>query len=228
MSLPFNIAIDGFSSCGKSTIAKSIAYKYKMRYVDTGAMYRAVTLYCMKKNIIVDKIVDFDFLLNSLNSISINFKYNSDTKNSQTFLNGVNVENEIRGIDVSNNVSIISQVKQVREKLIAWQQEIGRHKNVVMDGRDIGTKVFPEAKIKLFITARLEIRAKRRHYELIKNGNNISFDEVKKNINDRDIYDVNRTVNPLKQAKDAILFDNSDLSINDQNILIEDLINNIR
>ena len=108
------------------------------------------------------------------------------------------------------------------------QQEIGRHKNVVMDGRDIGTKVFPEAKIKLFVTARLEIRAKRRHDELIKNGNNISFNERLKNINDRDMYDINRTVNPLKQAKDAILFDNSDLSINDQNALIEDLINNIR
>ena len=225
MSLPFNIAIDGYSSCGKSTIAKSIANKYGMRYIDTGAMYRAVTLYCMRHNIIKGQVVFLDKLLISLNKISINFMFNCMKKESETILNGENVEGLIRGIEVSDNVSIISQVKEVREKLISLQREIGKHKNVVMDGRDIGTKVFPDAKLKLFITARPEIRAKRRCDELIRKGDNVSFDKVLKNLNDRDMYDVNRKINPLFQAKDAVLIDNSDLSIEDQNILIENLIN---
>ena len=226
MSLPFNIAIDGHSSCGKSTIAKSIANKYGMRYIDTGAMYRAVTLYCMRNGIIKNHLVDLDNLLKSLHEISLNFEFNSTTKKSETILNGENVEGLIRGIAVSDNVSIIAQIKEVREKLIALQQEIGKSKNVVMDGRDIGTKVFPDAKVKLFITARAEIRAKRRYDELLKKGDNVSFNEILKNLNDRDAHDINRKINPLVQAKDAILIDNSDLSLKDQNILIENLINN--
>tara|TARA_B100001250_G_scaffold409676_1_gene434515 strand:+ start:111 stop:797 length:687 start_codon:yes stop_codon:yes gene_type:complete len=225
MSLPFNIAIDGHSSCGKSTIAKSIANKYGMRYIDTGAMYRAITLYCMRNGIIKSKVVDLDSLLNSLNEISINFEFNSITKKSETILNGENVEALIRGIEVSSNVSIIAQIKEVREKLIALQQEMGKTKNVVMDGRDIGTQVFSDAKIKLFITADAEIRAKRRHDELVGKGDNITFNEVLENINDRDRRDINRKINPLLQAKDAILIDTSDLSIEDQDILIEALIN---
>ena len=226
MSLPFNIAIDGHSSCGKSTIAKSIANKYGMRYIDTGAMYRAVTLYCMRNGIIKNHLVDLDNLLKSLHEISLNFEFNSITKKSETILNGENVEGLIRGIAVSDNVSIIAQIKEVREKLIALQQEIGKSKNVVMDGRDIGTKVFPDAKVKLFITARAEIRAKRRYDELLKKGDDVSFNEILKNLNDRDAHDINRKINPLVQAKDAILIDNSDLSLQDQNILIENLINN--
>ncbi len=226
MSLPFNIAIDGHSSCGKSTIAKSIANKYGMRYIDTGAMYRAVTLYCMRNGIIKNHLVDLDNLLKSLDEISLNFEFNAITKKSETILNGENVECLIRGIAVSDNVSIIAQIKEVREKLIALQQEIGKSKNVVMDGRDIGTKVFPDAKVKLFITARAEIRAKRRHDELLKKGDVVSFNEILKNLNDRDAHDINRKINPLVQAKDAILIDNSDLSLHDQNILIENLINN--
>ena len=226
MSLPFNIAIDGHSSCGKSTIAKSIANKYGMRYIDTGAMYRAVTLYCMRNGIIKNHLVDLDNLLKSLDEISLNFEFNSITKKSETILNGENVEGLIRGIAVSDNVSIIAQIKEVREKLIALQQEIGKSKNVVMDGRDIGTKVFPDAKVKLFITARAEIRAQRRYDELLKKGDNVSFNEILKNLNDRDAHDINRKINPLVQAKDAILIDNSDLSLQDQNILIENLINN--
>ena len=226
MSLPFNIAIDGHSSCGKSTIAKSIANKYGMRYIDTGSMYRAVTLYCMRNGIIKNHLVDLDNLLKSLHEISLNFEFNSITKKSETILNGENVEGLIRGIAVSDNVSIIAQIKEVREKLIALQQEIGKSKNVVMDGRDIGTKVFPDAKVKLFITARAEIRAKRRHEELLKKGDDVSFNEILKNLNDRDAHDINRKINPLVQAKDAILIDNSDLSLQDQNILIENLINN--
>ena len=226
MSLPFNIAIDGHSSCGKSTIAKSIANKYGMRYIDTGAMYRAVTLYFMRHSIIKSKVVHFDNLLRFLSEISINFEFNSITKKSETILNGENVEDLIRGIKVSDNVSIIAQIKEVREKLIILQQKIGESKNVVMDGRDIGTKVFPDAKLKLFVTARAEIRAKRRHDELIKKGDDVTFNEILRNLNDRDTYDINRKINPLLQAKDAILIDNSDLSIEDQNILIEYLINN--
>ena len=226
MSLPFNIAIDGHSSCGKSTIAKSIANKYGMRYIDTGAMYRAITLYCMRHDIINNQLVKSDKLFKSLNDVSITFEFNTITGESETILNTENVEDLIRGIEVSDNVSIIAQIKQVRDKLIILQQEIGRFKNVVMDGRDIGTKVFPDAKLKLFVTARPEIRAKRRYDELIQKGNDVSFYEILKSLNSRDTHDISRAINPLLRAKDAILIDNSDLSIKDQNILIENLINN--
>ena len=199
MSLSFNIAIDGYSSCGKSTIAKSIANKYGMRYIDTGAMYRAITLYCMRHDVISSQLVRTDHLLQSLNEISISFMFNSITKKSETILNGENVEALIRGIEVSDNVSIISQIKEVRDKLIGLQQEIGKSKNVVMDGRDIGTKVFPDAKLKLFVTARAEIRAKRRYDELLIQGEDVSLNEILKNLNDRDAHDINRKINPLLQ-----------------------------
>ena len=225
MSLKFNIAIDGYSSCGKSTIAKSIAKKYAMRYIDTGAMYRAITLYCLRNGIIKDKLVNHKKLLNLLDHISINFRFNTITNDSETILNSENVEGLIRGLEVSDNVSIIAQIKQVREKLILLQQKIGLNKNVVMDGRDIGTVVFPDAKLKLFVTARAEIRAKRRYNELISKGCNVSFSSILNNINIRDQHDINRKINPLVAAKDAVLIDNSDLSIKDQNIIIEGLIN---
>ena len=170
MSLPFNIAIDGHSSCGKSTIAKAVASKYGMRYIDTGAMYRSVTLYCMRNKIITDKEVDLSKLVAELDNITINFAFNAVTKKSETILNGENIEQIIRGFEVSDNVSIIAQIQQVREKLITLQQEIGKAKNVVMDGRDIGTKVFPDARLKLFVTASSEIRAQRRYDELVANG----------------------------------------------------------
>ena len=224
MSLPFNIAIDGHSSCGKSTIARSIAEKYGMRYIDTGAMYRAITLYCMRNKIIQNKEVDLGLLQNSLDEISINFEYNSDLKKSETFLNNENVEDLIRGIEVSENVSIIAQIKEVREKLILLQQEIGKSKNVVMDGRDIGTVVFPNAKLKLFVTASSEVRAKRRFDELVIKGDIVSFDEVLGNLNQRDEHDTNRKINPLIMAKDAVLIDNTDLSIAEQNSKIDKLI----
>lgn len=224
MSLSFNIAIDGHSSCGKSTIAKSIANKYHMRYIDSGAMYRAVTLFFMNNQIIENGVVNFSNLLVSLPGISIDFEFNLQTKQSETILNGENVESVIRGIEVSDNVSIIAQIKEVREKLITLQKCIGKSKNVVMDGRDIGTKVFPAAKLKLFVTARPEIRAQRRYDELVKKDARVTFEEVFKNLNDRDRHDINREINPLVQAKDAVLIDNSDMSIQDQNRLIEDLI----
>ena len=225
MSLTFNIAIDGHSSCGKSTIAKSIAQKYGMRYIDTGAMYRAITLYFMRKDIIKNKQVDFALLSDSLDEITINFQFNSELKKSETFLNNENVESIIRGFEVSDNVSIIAQIKEVREKLILLQKAIGKSKNVVMDGRDIGTKVFPDARLKLFVTAKAEIRAQRRFDELKVKGERVTFDEILQNLNERDEHDTNREINPLLQAEDAILIDNSALSIQDQNDLIDNLIN---
>jgi len=227
MSLPFNIAIDGHSSCGKSTISKALASKYGMRYIDTGAMYRAVTLFCMENNIISNKKVKLNLLLEVLENITINFIFNAETKFSETILNGRNVEKTIRGFNVSDNVSVVAQILQVREKLITLQQEIGNQGNVVMDGRDIGTKVFPSAKLKLFITADAVIRAQRRYDELSRKGEEVTFKQVLDNLTLRDDHDTKRKINPLIQAKDAILIDNSNLSIEKQNTMIDDLIINI-
>ena len=227
MSLPFNIAIDGHSSCGKSTISKAVASKYSMRYVDTGAMYRAVTLFCMENNMISNKEVKLNLLLSAIDNITINFVFNAETKLSETILNGKNVEQIIRGFKVSDNVSVVAQIQQVREKLITLQQEIGRQGNVVMDGRDIGTKVFPDAKLKLFVTADAVIRAQRRYDELNKKGEKVTFEQVLDNLTLRDDHDTTRKINPLIQADDAILINNSNLSIEKQNILIDDLITNI-
>jgi len=227
MSLPFNIAIDGHSSCGKSTISKAVASKYGMRYVDTGAMYRAVTFFCMENNIISNKEIKLNLLLEVIDNITINFVFNAETKLSETILNGKNVEQIIRGFKVSDNVSVVAQIQQVREKLITLQQEIGRQGNVVMDGRDIGTKVFPDAKLKLFVTADAEIRAQRRYDELKRKGEEVTFEQVLDNLTLRDDHDTKRKINPLIQADDAILIDNSNLSIENQNALIDDLITNI-
>ena len=227
MSLPFNIAIDGHSSCGKSTISKAVASKYGMRYIDTGAMYRAVTLFCMENNIISNKEIKLNLLIEEIDNITINFIFNSETKLSETILNGKNVEQIIRGFNVSDNVSVVAQIQQVRDKLITLQQEIGSDKNVVMDGRDIGTKVFPDAKLKLFITADAEIRAKRRYSELKRKGEKVTFEQVLANLTLRDDHDMNRIINPLVQADDATLIDNSNLSINEQNNLIDNFIINI-
>jgi len=227
MSLPFIIAIDGHSSCGKSTISKALASKYGMRYVDTGAMYRAVTLFCMENNIISNKKIKINSLLASIDDITINFVFNAETKLSETILNGKNVEQIIRGFRVSDNVSVVAQIQQVRDKLIALQQEIAKQGNLVMDGRDIGTKVFPDAKLKLFVTADPEIRAQRRYDELKRKGEKVTFEQVLDNLTLRDDHDTNRKINPLIQADDAILIDNSDLSIEKQNDLIDDLITNI-
>jgi cytidylate kinase len=227
MSLSFNIAIDGHSSCGKSTISKAVASKYGMRYVDTGAMYRAVTLFCMENNMISNKEVKLNLLLSEIDNITINFVFNAETKLSETILNGRNVEQIIRGFKVSDNVSVVAQIQQVREKLITLQQEIGRQGNVVMDGRDIGTKVFPDAKLKLFVTADAVIRAQRRYDELKKKGEKVTFEQVLDNLTLRDEHDTKRKINPLIQADDAILIDNSNISIEKQNALIDNLITNI-
>lgn len=224
MRLSFNIAIDGHASCGKSTIAKSISARYGMRYIDTGAMYRAITLYCLRNKIINKKKVDCVRLKESLDNIVISFVFNPISKLSETFLNNVNVEELIRQAEVSDNVSIIAQIQSVRDKLILLQRSIGKAGNVVMDGRDIGSKVFPNAKIKLFITARPEIRAQRRYKEMIMKGDNISFNNVLISINKRDEHDMSREINPLIKSDDAILLDTSELSILQQNTLIDNII----
>jgi len=180
MSKKINIAIDGHSSCGKSTIAKSISQKFQMRYIDTGAMYRAITLFCLQNNLISEGVVNNEGLKKCLDSINLGFEYNSENKVSETFLNGENIENKIRGLQVSENVSFVAKLPFVRKKLVVLQQEIGKEKNVVMDGRDIGTKVFPDAEIKFFVTADVQIRAKRRFEEM--NSKDVSFDQILNNL----------------------------------------------
>ena len=219
-----NIAIDGHSSCGKSTIAKVISKKYKMKYVDTGAMYRASTLYCLQNNLINNNKVNECLLQKHISDINVEFKYNNMSKISETFLNGKNVENNIRSLEVSDSVSFVARISLVRQKLVFLQQAIAKNKNVVMDGRDIGTKVLPEAEIKFFITAHPEIRANRRWKELIMNGNNVTFKEVLNNIITRDNNDMSRKLNPLQIAKDAIEINNSNITLDDQNNIIFDYI----
>jgi len=222
MAAKINIAIDGHSSCGKSTIAKAIAKKFGMRYIDTGAMYRAITLYCMNNNIIINQQVSLQKLKLHLDKIEVSFHFNIETGKSETILNGKNVESEIRKHEVSSFVSIVSQVKQIRDKLVVLQREIGKGKGVVMDGRDIGTKVFPSAELKFFITAKAEIRAQRRFNEMKKTG--ISFQEVLENLVQRDAKDSSREINPLRVAKGAIVIDNSEKTENEQNNLIFEIV----
>ena len=218
MSVKINIAIDGHSSCGKSTIAKAIAKKFGMRYIDTGAMYRAITLFCFENKIIKDGEVDLQKLTLQLPNINVSFEFNTVSEESETILNGKNVELEIRSHKVSSFVSIVSQIKAIREKLVVLQREIGKGKAVVMDGRDIGTKVFSNAELKFFITANAEIRAKRRFDEM--DTTKVSLQQVLDNLSERDEKDTNREINPLKIAKDAIVINNSYLSEEEQNNLI--------
>ena len=224
MSTPFNIAIDGYSSCGKSTIAKSIANKYNFRYIDSGAMYRAITLFFMREDVIKNKNINFDLLNQLIENVKVDFYFDTKTKSSKTLLNNQNVEDDIRSISVSENVSIVARIAKVRKKLIAIQQKIGESKNIVMDGRDIGTKVLPNAKIKLFVTADIEVRAQRRFTQLKKTALNVSFSKILKNLNDRDRFDISRKINPLAKADDAILIDNTLMSLKEQEIFLHNLI----
>ena len=217
MDRDINIAIDGYSSCGKGTIAKAISNRYGMRYIDTGSMYRACTLFCIENNIISDGNIDLSLLIESIKDIEVDFQYNNQTGNSETYLNGEYVEKRIRSVDVSNFVSDIAQITQVRDKLLRIQRQIVVNKNVVMDGRDIGTNVIPFAEIKFFLTANIEVRSKRRYDQLSLNEINIEYNDVLKNIKYRDDADSNRIRNPLKMAEDAILLDNSYLSLDQQN-----------
>ena len=224
MSTTFNIAIDGYSSCGKSTIAKSIANKYNFRYIDSGAMYRAITLFFMREDVIKNKNINFDLLNQLIENVKVDFYFDTKTKSSKTLLNNQNVEDDIRSISVSENVSIVARIAKVRKKLIAIQQKIGESKNIVMDGRDIGTKVLPNAKIKLFVTADIEVRAQRRFTQLKKTEFNVSFSKILKNLNDRDKFDISRKINPLAKADDAILIDNTLMSLKEQEIFLHNLI----
>lgn len=210
------IAIDGFSSCGKSTLAKEIAKKLNYVYVDSGAMYRAVTLYLMNKGILKDGHFIKEQVLKALDDIEIGFEFNSKEQKSETFLNGENVEKTIRTLSIAKHVSAVSAIPEVRKKLVAIQQRFGKDGGVVMDGRDIGTVVFPNAEVKLFLTASKDVRAQRRYDELTQRGDKITFEAVKSNIEKRDHIDSTREVSPLRMAEDAIEIDNSELTREEQ------------
>jgi cytidylate kinase len=210
------IAIDGFSSTGKSTLAKQLAKHLGYVYVDTGAMYRAVTFFAMQNGYISENFFDKQTLINSLPYIKLHFVFNPEVGFGEMYLNDVNIEKEIRTLEVSNFVSLIAEVSEVRAKLVEQQQEMGREKGIVMDGRDIGTVVFPKAELKVFMTASPETRAQRRFEELQEKGQNVSFEEVLKNVVDRDYIDTHRDDSPLRKADDAIEIDNSYLTKDEQ------------
>jgi len=211
------IAIDGHSSCGKSTMAKDLAKKIGYRYIDTGAMYRAITLYCLQNGLFRGEMIDTEGLKKAITNIKIDFQFNPETGKSDTCLNGQNVEKEIRTMEVADKVSIVSTIGFVRHAMVVQQQEMGKEKGIVMDGRDIGTVVFPNAELKIFVTARPEIRAQRRLDELNAKGETVSFEEVLKNVEKRDLIDSTRAESPLKQADNALVLDNSDITIEEQN-----------
>jgi CMP/dCMP kinase len=210
------IAIDGYSSCGKITFAKAIANILEYIYIDSGAMYRAVTLYCMRKGYITNTSLNINSIINNLDDITVGFNFNNLTKKYETFLNSENVENEVRGIGVSEFVSRISQIYEVRARMVELQRSIGINKGIVMDGRDIGTVVFPDADLKIFMTASVDIRAKRRFDELVAKGDDVDIDDIRRNIVARDIADENRDISPLRRAEDAIILDNSRLTVEEQ------------
>jgi cytidylate kinase len=211
------IAIDGYSSCGKSTMAKDLAQAIGYTYIDSGAMYRAVTLYSLEHGLFEGNTLDVERLRKILPDIHISFKKNPETGRPETCLNGRNVEQEIRSMAVADQVSPIAAVGFVREAMVKQQQALGREKGIVMDGRDIGTIVFPDAELKIFVTASPEIRARRRMEELAAKGENATFEEVLQNLSKRDYIDSTRKDGPLKKADDAIVIDNSNLTITEQN-----------
>ena len=216
MNNKITIAIDGFSSTGKSTIAKLIAKEYNFIYVDTGAMYRAVALFAMQNNLIANDFMDQTNLIKKLKEITLSFQFNRKLGFAEMFLNKVNVEKEIRTLEVSQFVSKIATISEVRKKLVSEQQEMGKQGGIVMDGRDIGTVVFPNAHLKLFMTASADKRATRRYKELIAIGDNVSFKDILFNVQERDRIDSTREDSPLVRADDAIEFDNSDMGITEQ------------
>ena len=210
------ITLDGFSSSGKSSMAKSLAKKIGYIYVDSGAMYRAVTLFCLQNNLIFNEIIDEEKLKSQIENIKISFVPNAENGVSETYLNGKNVEKKIRSLLVSNYVSPVSAIKFVLEAMVRLQQEMGREKGIVMDGRDIGTVVFPDAELKIFVTATPEIRAQRRFLEMKEKGEMVVYEDILENVNKRDFIDQNRSESPLRKADDAIILDNSRLTIDEQ------------
>ena len=222
------IAIDGYSSCGKSTFARLIAKDLNYIFIDSGAMYRAVTLFCMRRKYIGINGLNTPAILSELKDIHIDFVFNPDINEYETFLNSENVEKEIRNMDVTSHVSRISQIPEVRFRMVELQRQIGISKGIVMDGRDIGTVVFPDADIKIFMTASVDIRSKRRYSELKNKGINIEFEEIKRMIIARDIADENRDISPLRRADDAIILDNSRMTVDEQMIWIKEIIDKKR
>ena len=210
------IAIDGHSSCGKSTMAKDLARTVGYVYVDTGAMYRCVTLYALRNGLFTADGIDEEALRQQMDNIRISFRLNSETGRPDTYLNGELVENDIRTMEVSSHVSPIAALGFVREAMVAQQQQMGKDKGVVMDGRDIGTVVFPDAELKIFVTASAEVRAQRRYDELKGKGLEADYADILKNVQERDYIDSHREVSPLRQADDAILLDNSHMTISEQ------------
>ncbi|MBQ1967988.1 MAG: (d)CMP kinase [Flavobacteriales bacterium] len=219
MDKPIIIAIDGVSGSGKSTMARTLAAKYNFMYVDTGAMYRAVTYYAIEKKYLTGETLLKSQLIDDLNKIDICFD-----ENGHTLLNGVDVEDKIRGIEVSQGVSKIATIAEVRNAMVDQQRKMSHSHSVVMDGRDIGTTVFPNADIKLYVTSSPEVRARRRHAELMAKGEVVDYDTILKNITERDYIDSSREVSPLVKAADAIEIDNSSMSIDEQNALINSII----
>lgn len=217
------IALDGYSSCGKSSFAKAIAKKYGFIFIDTGAMYRAVTLYSLRRGIINGGVVDQKRMIAALPDISIYFKKSEPV--NRIMLGEEDVSDAIRSLEVSQNVSQISQIAEVRRKMVLLQQEMGRKRGVVMDGRDIGTVVFPDAELKIFMTASVDIRAERRYKELIANGDKVSLEEIKENIAYRDHLDETREESPLRRASDALLLDNSHMTVEEQMEWVDHLLN---
>ena len=210
------IAIDGHSSCGKSTFAKAIAARLGYIFIDTGAMYRAVTLCAINQGAVSEQSVDEQAVVALLDGVDISFRFNSERGASDVYVNGECVESKIRSIEVSNCVSRISSIKEVREKLVALQQQMGRDRGVVMDGRDIGTVVFPDAELKIFMTADPKVRAERRYAELTAKGDKVTMEEILENVVSRDKADMTRAISPLRQADDAIVLDNSYMSVEEQ------------
>jgi cytidylate kinase len=210
------IAIDGFSSTGKSTLAKQLASALGYVYVDTGAMYRAVTLFALRNEFVGMGRENLDALVKLLPVLRLEFKRNPETGNSDIYLNGENVEGQIRNLDVSRYVSKVAAVEEVRHKLVDQQRKMGKEKGIVMDGRDIGTVVFPDAELKIYMTAAPEIRANRRYKELLDKGEQVTFREVLRNVQDRDYLDTHREFSPLVKADDAIEFDNGDMGLQEQ------------
>lgn len=206
------IAIDGHSSCGKSTVAKDLAKELGYVYIDTGAMYRSVTLFAMNSGFVNNETIDEDGLSKNMENVNISFKYQPEEKTNETFLNGESVEDAIRGLEVSNNVSAVSAIAFVRKRMVELQQAMGNQGGIVMDGRDIGTVVFPDADLKLFMTASASIRAQRRYDELTAKGEVVNYEEILANVEQRDHLDSTRKESPLRQADDALVLDNSDLN----------------
>ncbi|WP_417012498.1 (d)CMP kinase [Alistipes sp.] len=210
------IAVDGFSSCGKSTFAKAIARRLGYIFIDTGAMYRAVTLHALEHGAIRSGMVDEEAVVRLLPDICIDFRFNPERGASDIYVDGDLVEGKIRTIEVSNCVSAVSSIREVREKLVAMQQRMGRQRGVVMDGRDIGTTVFPDAELKIFMTAQPSVRAQRRYDELTARGDAVCYEEILQNVLSRDKADMTRAISPLRKADDAVVLDNSYMTVAEQ------------